>query len=223
MKSILKTACSAGVGLLIVGGSILGAQGAMAADEPDSPSTTSSGGVSSVRSTEDLDGQVSTRGYLGRATQTAATGVTPGSEIKEGAIVQLVNDEQIDGVYKVILPVPEHTTFVSATSGGQLIGSNVVWTFNVAHDGGTRAVTPMATFTVDADYWGPQITNNATVLYTGGVFTDDHRFTYNYSHSFAERAAVPVADPTVGLAGAGVIAVGAAGAFALRRRSSATR
>lgn len=99
MKSILKTACSAGVGLLIVGGSILGAQGAMAADEPDSPSTTSSGGVSSVRSTEDLDGQVSTRGYLGRATQTAATGVTPGSEIKEGAIVQLVNDEQIDGVY----------------------------------------------------------------------------------------------------------------------------
>ncbi|MFJ6549314.1 MULTISPECIES: hypothetical protein [unclassified Microbacterium] len=223
MKSILKTACSAGVGLLIVGGSLLGAQGAMAADEPDSPSTTSSGGVSSVRSTEDVDGQASTRGYLGRATQTAATGVTPGSEIKEGAIVQLVNDEQIDGVYKVILPVPAHTTFASATSGGQLVGGNVVWTFNVTHDGGTSIVTPMATFTVDADYWGPQITNSAKVLYTGGVFTDDHRFTYNYGHTFAERPPVPVADPAVGLAGAGVIAVGAAGAFALRRRPSATR
>lgn len=224
MKSILKTACTAGVGLLIVGGSLLGAQGAMAAEQPVAPdSTSSSTGLSSVRSADDVEGPISTRGYLGRATQTAATGVTPGSQIKEGAIVQLVNDEQIDGVYKVILPVPAHTTFASATSGGQLVGDNVVWTFNVTHDGGTSIVTPMATFTVDADYWGPQISNSARVVYTGGVFTDDHRFTYNYNHAFAERPPVPVADPAVGLASAGVIAVGAAGAFALRRRPSANR
>ncbi|MBP3977053.1 hypothetical protein [Microbacterium sp. BLY] len=220
MKSIVKTACATGVGLLIAGASLLGAQGATAAEEPvtpDSPSSTS--GLSSVQTTEGTDGAVSVRGYLGRATQTAATGVTPGSEIKEGAIVQLVNDEQIDGVYKVILPVPEHTTFTSATYGGQLIGGNVVWTFNVAHDGGTSIVTPMASFTVDDGYWGPEITNSAKVVYTGGVFTDDLRYTYNYSHTFAEQAPVPAVDPTVGLASAGVIAAGGAGALLVRRRS----
>ncbi|WP_017203009.1 hypothetical protein [Microbacterium algeriense] len=227
MKSILKSACTTGIGLLIIGGSLLGGQAAMAAEQPIAPDSTSSAYPAPTRpapaqaqSTDEADSPVQVRGYLGRATQTAATGVTPESEIKEGAIVQLVNDEQIDGVYKVILPVPANTSFVSATEGGQLIGANVVWTFNVTHDGGTRIVTPMATFQVAKDYWGPQITNSAKVLYTGGVFTDDQRFTYNYSHQFAERPAVPMVDPTVGLAGAGVLAAGAAGTFVLRRRPS---
>ena len=68
----------------------------------------------------------------------------------------------------------------------------------------------------------PTITNSAKVVYTGGVFTDDVRFTYNYSHQFAQRPPVPVIDAGVGLASAGVIGVGALGAFALRRRSSSS-
>lgn len=220
MKSILKSACTAGIGLLIVGGTILGGQVAMADDQPVAPDSSST--TTSTTGTEKVDSPVQVRGYLGRATQTAATGVTPGSTIREGAIVQLVNDEQIDGVYKVILPVPANTSFTSATEGGTLVGSNVVWTFNVTHDGGTRIVQPMASFTVNDGYWGPTITNSAKVVYTGGVFTDDVRFTYNYTHEFAERPPVPLVDPGVGLAGAGVIAAGAGGVFALRRRPSAT-
>ena len=220
MKSILKTACTAGIGLLIAGGTVLGGQVAMADDQPVTPDSSTT--TTSTTGTEKVSSPVQVRGYLGRATQTAATGVTPGAEIKEGAIVQLVNDEQIDGVYKVILPVPANTTFVSATEGGTLIGSNVVWTFNVTHDGGTRIVQPMASFTVADGYWGPTITNSAKVVYTGGVFTDDVRFTYNYAHQFAQRPPVPVIDAGVGLASAGVIGVGALGALALRRRSTAT-
>jgi hypothetical protein len=214
MNKILKSACATGIGLLIAGGTVLGGQAAFAAEQPVTPDTT----TTTTTGTEGTPPQV--RGYLGRATQTAAQGVTPESQISEGAVVQLVNDEQIDGVYKVILPVPAHTSFVSANSGGVLVGSNVVWTFNVTHDGGTRIEKPLATFQVDKDYWGPQIENSAQVLYTGGVFTDDPRFTYTYDHQFAERPAVPLIDPAIGLVGVGVLAAGAAGAIVLRRRQS---
>ena len=96
MKSILKTACTAGIGLLIVGGTVLGGQVAMADDQPVTPDSSTT--TTSTSGTERVSSPQLVRGYLGRATQTAATGVTPGSEIKEGAVVQLVNDEQIDGV-----------------------------------------------------------------------------------------------------------------------------
>ncbi|MFF1539967.1 hypothetical protein ACFVWL_07815 [Microbacterium sp. NPDC058269] len=227
MNKILTSACTTGIGLLLAGGVVLGGQAAMAAEQPvapDSATTASAPTRPAPAQTEDLpDGPVQVRGYLGRATQTAAQGVTPESQISEGAVVQLVNDEQIDGVYKVVLPVPAHTSFVSATEGGKLVGSNVVWTFNVAHDGGTRIVQPMASFQVEKDYWGPKITNSAQVLYTGGVFADDPRYTYTYGHEFAERPAVPLIDPTIGLVGAGVLAAGAAGAIVLRRRPSNAR
>lgn len=214
MNKILKSACATGIGLLIAGGTVLGGQSAFAAEQPVTPDST----TTTTATTEGTPPQV--RGYLGRATQTAAQGVTPESQISEGAIVQLVDDEQIDGVYKVVLPIPANTSFVSATDGGRVVGANVVWTFNVDHDGGSRIVQPLATFQVDKDYWGPKISNSAQVLYTGGVFTDDPRFTYTYNHQFAERPAVPLIDPTVGLVGAGVLAAGAAGAIVLRRRRS---
>ncbi len=219
MNKILTSACSTGLGLLIAGGAVFGGQAAFAAEQPVAPDATSATTATTTNTDPVAPPQV--RGYLGQATQTAAQGVTPESMISEGAVVQLVNDEQIDGVYRVVLPVPAHTSFVSATEGGVLVDGNVVWTFNVAHDGSTRIVKPVATFQVDGGYWGPTITNSAQVLYSGGVFTDDPRFTYSYAHTFAERPAVPLIDPTIGLVGAGVLAAGAAGAIVLRRRASA--
>lgn len=168
-----------------------------------------------VQFMDEVDFLVQVCGYFGCVMQIVVMGVMLELEIKEGVIVQFVNDEQIDGVYKVIFFVLVNMSFVLVIEGGQFIGVNVVWIFNVMYDGGIRIVMFMVMFQVVKDYWGLQIMNSVKVFYIGGVFMDDQWFIYNYSYQFVECFVVLMVDLMVGFVGVGVFVVGVVGMFVL--------
>ncbi|AZS38895.1 MULTISPECIES: DUF11 domain-containing protein [Microbacterium] len=146
---------------------------------------------------------VQPRGYYGAGTQTPARDVSiaPGAQYTEGATVLLRYDEQQTGVkYRVVMPVPAGSTFVSADRGGvyDAAANTVTWTF----DGKTpEEAAPATQERMDfvATFRAPDgsatpvpsqtITNAATQQVMGGAFTEwRDQFTYTYNHVLAPQA-----------------------------------
>lgn len=185
----IRTGLGIAVGALLLGG-VLSSTVPMAA-AADQFAPTSFGPVG-----------VQPRGYYGAGTQTPASDVqiAPGAEYTEGATVLLRYDEQQTGVkYRVVMPVPAGSTFVSAVRGGvyDAAANTVTWTF----DGKTPAEAAPATeerMDFTATFRAPDgsttpvpsqtITNAATQQVMGGAFTDWRtQFTYTYNHVLAPQ------------------------------------
>lgn len=145
---------------------------------------------------------VQPRGYYGAGTQSPLSDVpiAPGAEYSEGATVLLRYDEQQTGVkYRVVMPVPAGSTFVSAAQGGvyDAAAKTVTWTFDGKMPAEAAPATEerkdfLATFRAPdgsaAAVPSQTITNSATQQVMGGSFTDWRtQFTYTYEHVLAPQ------------------------------------